>query len=95
MYTTPLRYVRDGDDHIIAASNGGASHDPGWWPNLRAHPHTSIEVGGRALPVMAERLDVVERNRLWPALTKRYAGYAEYERMAKRAIPVIRLHPSA
>src|SRR5437763_4535063 len=86
-YTTPLMYIQDGDDYIIAASNGGAPRDPGWWPNLRANPRTSIEVGAKKLAVTAERLDGPERDRVWWQLTKGFAGYAEYERVTSRPIP--------
>ena len=31
--TTPLVYIRDGDNYVVTASNGGAPHHPGWYYN--------------------------------------------------------------
>ena len=28
--TTPLAYIRDGDNYVVTASNGGEPHHPGW-----------------------------------------------------------------
>ena len=46
LFTTPLLYVRDGDDYIVAASNGGVDHEPQWWLNLKSEPPAQIEAPG-------------------------------------------------
>ena len=42
--TVPLAFVRDGDDLVVAASNGGADWEPAWWSNLQADPRASLLV---------------------------------------------------
>lgn len=34
--TTPLAYLRDGDNLVIVASKGGHPRNPAWYHNLRA-----------------------------------------------------------
>jgi deazaflavin-dependent oxidoreductase (nitroreductase family) len=36
--TTPLMYLRDGEDYVIIASNLGRLHHPAWFYNLQASP---------------------------------------------------------
>jgi F420H(2)-dependent quinone reductase len=43
--TRPLAYVRDGDRHVLCASNGGAPTHPGWYHNLSANGRAEIQVG--------------------------------------------------
>jgi len=43
--TTPLSYLRDGDDCIIVASNNGADRHPAWWLNLESSPKGQVKVG--------------------------------------------------
>src|SRR4051794_5555195 len=56
-YTTPALYVRDGDDSVIAASNGGIDVEPQWWLNLQADPRGAVEIGGRRTPIVAAAVD--------------------------------------
>ena len=64
-FTTPLLHVRDGDDLVVAASNGGVDAEPQWWLNLQADPHGEVEVRGRRWHVVASKVDEADRARLW------------------------------
>ncbi|MDP8922394.1 MAG: nitroreductase family deazaflavin-dependent oxidoreductase [Chloroflexota bacterium] len=91
--TTPLLYIRDGDDYVVVASNGGMDWEPAWWLNLRANPVAQVEAGSRPDQVRAERVDPAEQARLWPRLTRMYPGYDDYQRRVSREIAVVRLRP--
>ena len=91
--TTPLLYLRDGDDVILVASDGGAPKHPVWWLNLQAKPEAKVEIGRDTLKVMARQASAEERSRLWPLLVDMYGGYAEYQKKTTREIPVIILSP--
>ena len=91
--TTPLLYLKDGENLILVASYGGAPNHPVWWLNLQANPQTEVEVGNKKLPMTARQADAEERKRLWPLLVAMYPGYAEYEKKTTREIPVIILSP--
>jgi deazaflavin-dependent oxidoreductase (nitroreductase family) len=91
--TTPLTYLRDGDNFVIVASKGGYPKNPGWFYNLRAHPDTTIQVGSRRRPVRARVATPEERARLWPKVVDLYSGYAGYQERTGREIPLVILEP--
>src|SRR5687767_2272063 len=66
--TVPLLYVRDGDDYVVAASNGGADWEPAWWLNAQADPHGTIEVRGQRQPVTAAEVVGDDREAMWARL---------------------------
>jgi F420H(2)-dependent quinone reductase len=91
--TTPLVYLRDGEDIVIVASKGGHARNPSWFHNLRANPDTTIQVGSSRRPVHARVATPQERKRLWPSVVDTYSGYAGYQRRTEREIPLIVLEP--
>ncbi len=87
--TTPLSYLRDGDDCVIVASNNGADRHPAWWLNLDAHPKAEITVGHEAWAVDALIAESEEYARLWPLLLDYNPQYAGYQAKTERNIPVV------
>jgi deazaflavin-dependent oxidoreductase (nitroreductase family) len=87
--TSPLIFGEDGDDLIVVASFGGAKRDPVWWPNLKANPHTTVNVRGEKRRVVARQADPAEKARLWPMMVDVYAPYEAYQRKTERDIPVV------
>lgn len=93
--TSPLVYVRDGEDFVIVASKGGYPKHPGWYHNLLAHPDTTVQVRSRHFDVHARVASAEERVRLWPKAVKTYRGYTGYQERAGREIPLVVLSPRA
>ena len=93
--TTPLLFIRDGDDLVVVASNGGMDWSPGWWINLQQHPAAVIEIGQERHDVTASKAGAERRARLWPEFTGPYPGYLKYEARTAREIPLVILHPSS
>ncbi len=91
--TIPLLYLRDGEDFVVVASNGGTPAHPIWWLNLKDDPEATVEVGGRELRVRAEEVRGEEKERLWGRLVKMYGPYERYQRKTDREIPVVILRP--
>lgn len=91
--TTPLLYLKDGDNLILVASAGGAPTHPTWWLNLRANPQAEVEIGRQKLAVTARQANAEERAHFWPLLVNMYPGYAEYQKKTTREIPVVILTP--
>ena len=91
--TSPLVYVRDGDDLVLVASKGGHPRHPGWFHNLRANPDTTVQVGCERRPVHARVATAAERKRLWPRAVAAYGPYASYQRRTGREIPLVVLEP--
>ena len=88
--TSPLLYIRDGDDLVIVASKGGHPQHPAWFHNLKANPDTMVQVGGEKRRVTARVANAEERTRLWPKAVAAYGDFAEYQRRSRgREIPLV------
>ena len=91
--TSPLVYLRQGEDLVVVASQAGRPTHPQWFHNLEAEPRATVQVGRRRLAVRARTADPAERARLWPRLVDLYADYDSYQSWAGREIPVVVLSP--
>jgi deazaflavin-dependent oxidoreductase (nitroreductase family) len=91
--TTPLLYLRDGDDFVIVASKGGWPQDPLWYSNLKADPAVEVQVGRDVRSMSARTASDDVRDRLWPKLVAMYGAYADYQSWSDRKIPVVLLSP--
>jgi deazaflavin-dependent oxidoreductase (nitroreductase family) len=89
--TTPLLYMPDGDDFVVVASNGGRDRAPAWVLNLQATPKAEVQVRRRKLAVAAEVLRGQAAAALRPRLAEHYSGWAYYQQLTDREIPVVRL----
>jgi deazaflavin-dependent oxidoreductase (nitroreductase family) len=89
--TTPLTFLRDGNEVVVIASFGGADVPPGWLCNLRSDPQARVTVGRRRMAVTAREATDAERERLWPTITSVNPGYARYQARTSRRIPVVLL----
>jgi len=91
--TTPLVYMPDGDALLVVASKGGHPQDPAWMHNLRAHPDTKVQVGGKRLKVHAREATPDERRRLWPKAAAYNPHWGRYRKRTSREIPLVLLEP--
>ena len=91
--TTPLVYLRDNGDYLIAASKGGADSHPAWYFNLEATPEVRVEVGGQAFTAQVTITEDEERDQIYERFKSAGAHFATYEQMTQRTIPVMRLTP--
>jgi len=89
---TPLMYLRDGDNFLVAASAGGAPQHPGWYHNLMANPETTIQVDAKTIAVAARDAGD-DREELLAKIIDAEPRFAQYEERAGRAIPVVVLEP--
>jgi F420H(2)-dependent quinone reductase len=92
-FTSPLLYITDGPNVIVAASAAGRQDHPQWYRNLLANPDTYIEIGADRRAVTAVEAGPKERTRLWPRLVEAYADFDSYQSWTDREIPVITLRP--
>ena len=91
--TTPLGYLPDGDRMVVIASYGGDDRHPQWYLNLQANPEASVQVGSETRRVRAATATAEEKAELWPRVVALYAGYAGYQQMTSRDIPLVILTP--
>ena len=90
--TTPLLHLVDGERWIVAASNGGADWEPGWWLNLQAGSAGTVKVGDVATPVSGAEISGAEREAWWRRLND-VVDYEAYQRKVRRRIAVVALTP--
>ena len=88
-YITPLSYFKDGDNHILVASNWGQADHPQWYKNLLKEPETLIQVRSRKIPVRAKLPDGQEYVRLWMLVTRLNRHYVRYQARMDRKIPIV------
>jgi deazaflavin-dependent oxidoreductase (nitroreductase family) len=92
--TSPLLYIRDGENVFVIASKGGFPKHPAWFHNLMANPDATVQIGPERRSVHARVATPEERERLWPIAVKTYHGYADYQaRSGGREIPIVILEP--
>ncbi len=91
----PLLFIRDGDNVVVVATQGGMSTYPQWYKNMVAHPELQCQIGAEKKTYLARRATAAEEKRLWPSLDAMYEGYAEYRARidGRREIPVMILEP--
>lgn len=87
--TSPLLYVRDGDDIVLIASKGGNPKHPAWYHNLRAHPDVTVQVGREKRAVRARVATPEERPRLWEKAAADWPSFRSYQERTDRQIPVV------
>jgi len=88
---SPLVYLRDGDDMVVAATKGGSPTHPDWYYNLRAHHRVTVEVGSETFEVDAVETSGADRDELWRRLVEARPGFASYESKTTRVFPMFRL----
>jgi deazaflavin-dependent oxidoreductase (nitroreductase family) len=91
--TSALIFGRDGDDHLVVASMGGAPDHPQWYKNLLAEPRAEIQVKAEHRPVVARTASAGEKPRLWAVMREVWPNYDVYQSRTGRAIPVVVLSP--
>ncbi|MEU6998398.1 nitroreductase family deazaflavin-dependent oxidoreductase [Nonomuraea sp. NPDC046570] len=94
-YTTPLIYQRDGENHVVVASKGGAPADPDWYLNLRTYPDVEVQVKGDRFRARARTATDEERSRLWELMNRTWPDYDQYQQKTDREIPVVVLERAA
>lgn len=92
-FVSPLVYIRDGENIVVVASQGGRDDHPQWYRNLVANPDAHVEIGTERRAVRAVTASPEERERLWPKLVEAYADFDTYQTWADREIPVVILQP--
>jgi deazaflavin-dependent oxidoreductase (nitroreductase family) len=90
----PVAYLEDDGRYVVFASKAGAPTHPAWYHNLKAHPETTIELGGDTLTVTVSEATGEERDRLFDAQAQRSPQFAEYQQKTDRVIPALVLTPS-
>jgi len=90
--SSPLLYMRLGEDFAVIGTYYGSAKHTAWYLNLRANPNAKILLDGEELSVVAREADAREREVIWAQATQVYGGYEKYKaRIKDREIPILLL----
>ena len=89
--TQPLLFGRQGDSIVVVGSNFGQAHHPAWTGNLITTPRAIVTIGGKDIPVDAERLAGAEAEEAYAVMTELAHTYTAYRSRTDRQIRVFRL----
>ena len=92
--TVALLFLRDGDDIVVVASQGGMPKHPGWYHNLVDEPNVTIQVKKDVGRYVARIATDEEKASLWPRLVAMYKSYDDYQAKTDRPIPVVICTPA-
>ena len=87
--TSPLAYLRDGDNVVVFGSYAGRPQHPQWYFNLRTTPTVTVELGTETFAARARIAAGDERTRIWEAQKAAVPQFADYETSTTREIPVV------
>jgi deazaflavin-dependent oxidoreductase (nitroreductase family) len=76
--TTPLIYLRDGEDLIVGSSNVGMKQPAAWPLNVEANPDVRVQLGATIKPYSARVGTADEIERYWPQFAAIYPPFATY-----------------
>ncbi len=93
--TTPLLYLKEGANWVVAGSNAGDDRDPAWWLNLKVHSVATVQIRNTVKQVRAREASEEEKSLLWPRFVDMYADYKVYQQRTVRNIPVVILEPES
>ena len=89
--TSPLLYYREKDKLYVVGSNFGQQHHPAWTSNLLAHPHATVTIGGRTIPVTATPVTGTDKARLYEQFNDMVRVYGEYKNRTDRDMRLFEL----
>lgn len=91
--TVMLILTLDGDNIVVAGSNGGNPQLPAWYLNLRDAGEAVATIDRRQMPVQFREVPDHDRERCWDLLNKNYRHFDTYKAMTSRKIPIGILEP--
>lgn len=83
-----ISYVIMPSGPAIAGTNAGAARHPAWVENLRAEPKARVREDGEWRDVTARFVNGREWDAAWDLFLD-HPGYADYQRMLSRQIPIV------
>jgi deazaflavin-dependent oxidoreductase (nitroreductase family) len=83
-----ISYVPMPAGPAIAGTNAGADRDPAWVKNLRVDPKARVREDGKWREVNARFTEGPEWDAAWDLFLD-HSGYADYQRMLTRHIPIV------
>ena len=90
---SPLMRVEYDGVYLAVGSNSGGPKNPVWYYNLKADPKVTVQDGEVTKEYAARELEGPEYELWWHRAVAAFPGYADYQTMTTRKIPLFILEP--
>lgn len=90
---SPLATLVEGGRIYIFASKGGSDTHPDWYRNILANSQVTVELGAEVFTATATVITGEERDEVYAKQAALHPQFEDYQRNAKRLIPVVELVP--
>lgn len=88
--TTPVFYLRDGDEFVLCNVNPGTEQTNPWVLNLRANRMADLQIGHEIRRCRAREVRGTEIEKYWPRLVALWPPYRDhFERSTERSVFVL------
>jgi deazaflavin-dependent oxidoreductase (nitroreductase family) len=88
--TTPVFYLRDGEQVVICNVNPGFERPNPWVLNLRANPTARLQIGPVEAAYQARAATPAEIEQYWPALVALWSAYQpHHDRGGQRSLFIL------
>ena len=91
---SPLMRVEHDSVYLAVGSNSGGPKNPVWYYNLKADPKATVQDGEVTKEYVARELEGAEYETWWERAVAAFPGYADYQTMTTRKIPLFVLEPA-
>ncbi|WP_405070347.1 nitroreductase family deazaflavin-dependent oxidoreductase [Kribbella sp. NBC_01510] len=91
---SPLMRVEHDSVYLAVGSNSGGPKNPVWYYNLKADPKATVQDGEVTKEYVARELEGEEYEVWWERAVAAFPGYADYQTMTPRKIPLFVLEPA-
>ncbi len=91
---SPLMRVEHDSVYLAVGSNSGGPKNPVWYYNLKADPMATVQDGEVTKEYVARELEGAEYEVWWERAVAAFPGYADYQTMTTRKIPLFVLEPA-
>ncbi|NMG76497.1 nitroreductase/quinone reductase family protein [Aromatoleum diolicum] len=92
--TTPLVFLRNGEDMVVVGSLAGYDSHPTWYLNVSANPDCWVQCDRNRMAAVARDATDVERAALWPRLTALFPPWGFFQQQTDRPFAIVILSPT-
>jgi deazaflavin-dependent oxidoreductase (nitroreductase family) len=92
--TTPLVFLRNGDDMVVVGSLAGYDTHPAWYHNASANSDCWIQLDHDKSTAVARDVTDEERAELWPKLTEMFPPWGYFQSQTDRPFAIVILSPT-
>lgn len=92
--TTPLVFLRRGEDMIVVGSLAGYDQSPAWYLNIKENAECKVQVDHDKMTAVGRDATDAEREALWPTLVELFPAWGFFQQQTDRPFAIVVLTPT-